>query len=434
MVGEEMSISPRLSERASANGPTRREWWAWCSFDFANSAYPTIIVTVAYSIYFTSIVAPGPEGAAWWGRGYALSMLLVGLCSPFLGALADVTARKKWFLAFFTLLCVGATGALVVVGAGDLALGVLLLVLSNIGFAAGLTYYNAFLTELTDRHTYGRLSGYGWGLGYLGGMTVLILILPLIRGGLAPENLPHYRLSFVVAALFFALFSLPVFLWLRERAEPQPRLEGVSLWRMSVDRVKETLGHLRRYRQLTRFFVSYLIYEDGVNTVFVFAAIFASAALGLSPQQILIFFIVANIASGLGAVALGHATDWMGPKQMIALTLVGMVGVVAWAAAVHTAGAFYAMGVAAGILLGANQSASRVLLAHFTPPKRSAEFFGFFSLTGKFAAVLGPLLYGEIAARAGSHRLAVLSIGLFFIVGLGLLLRVDEREGAAAAK
>lgn len=426
-------MNPSHRDHPPVAPPSRREWWAWCAFDFANSAYPTIIITVAYSVYFTSIVAPGPEGAAWWGRGYALSMLLVGLCSPVLGALADVTAKKKWFLALFTLLCVSATGSLLLVGEGDLGLGVALLVLSNIGFAAGLAYYNAFLTELTDRDTYGRLSGYGWGLGYIGGMTALILILPLIRGGLAPENLPHYRLSFLIAALFFALFSLPTFFWLRERAEPQPTPAGVSLWRMSMNRVKETLTHLRRYRQLTRFFVSYLIYEDGVNTVFVFAAIFASAALGLSPQQILLFFIVANVASGIGAVALGHATDWMGPKRMIALTLVGMVGVVAWAAAVRTAGGFYAMGLAAGVLLGANQSASRVLLAHFTPAKRSAEFFGFFSLTGKFAAVLGPLLYGEIAARAGSHRLAVLSIGLFFIVGLALLLRVNEREGATAA-
>lgn len=413
--------------------PTRRERLAWCSFDFANSAYPTIIITVAYSVYFTTVVAPGPSGAAWWGRGYALSMLLVGLISPVLGALADITARKKLFLALFTALCVGSTALLVQVREGDLAWGLTLLVLSNIGFAGGLTYYNAFLLELTDRKTLGRLSGYGWGVGYFGGMLALVMVLPLIHGGLGPENVDRYRLSFPVAALFFGFFSLPTFFWLRERAQPLPRPPG-SLWRFSVGRAVNTLRHLRRYRQLVRFFISYLIYEDGVNTIFVFAAIFASAALGMSPPQILLFFIVANVASGFGAVALANLTDRVGSTRMIAATLVGMIGVVGWAAAVQTAAGFYAMGLVAGILLGANQAASRALLAQFTPERHGAEFFGFFSLMGKFAAVLGPLLYGEIVGSAGNHRLAILSISVFFVVGLVLLLRVDTRAGIAEAE
>ncbi len=413
--------------------PSRREWLAWSLFDFANSAYTTIIITVAYSVYFTSVVQPGPSGAAWWGRSYALSMLLVGVISPFLGAWADITARKKWFLAFFTLLCVGATALLVQVREGDLEWGVALFMLSNIGFAGGLAYYNAFLLELTDRHSFGRLSGYGWGVGYLGGMIALIMVLPLIQGGLGPENLDRYRLSFLVTALFFGLFCLPTFVWLRERARPLARPSGVSLWRMSLRRVTNTLTHLRRYRQLARFFVSYLIYEDGVNTIFVFAAIFASAVLSMTPVQILLFFVVANVASAVGAIALARATDWLGPKRMIGMTLIGMVGIVGWAASVQTAMDFYAMGLAAGILLGVNQSASRALLAQFTPQTHGAEFFGFFALVGKFAAVLGPLVYGEIASSANNHRLAVLSIGIFFVVGLLLLLRVDERAGIAAA-
>jgi UMF1 family MFS transporter len=202
---------------------------------------------------------------------------------------------------------------------------------------------------------------------------------------------------------------------------------------MSATRVLETLTHLRRHRQLVRFFIGYVIYEDGVNTVFVFAAIFAAAVLAMTPAQILLFFIVANVASGIGAVALGRMTDRLGPKRMIAVTLIGMIGVVIWAAAVQTAAGFYAMGLAAGVLLGVNQSASRALLAAFTPPLHSAEFFGFFALVGKFAAVLGPLVYGEIAGAAGNHRLAVLSISLFFVVGLLLLRRVDEQAGVAEA-
>jgi MFS transporter, UMF1 family len=326
-----------------------------------------------------------------------------------------------------------STGLLVFVQEGNLVLGLGLLMVSNVGFAVGMSVYNAFLPELAKQNTVGRLSGYGWGFGYLGGMVALVVVFPLIRGGLAPENLLNYRLSFLVVALFFIFFSMPTFLWLRERATPQARPAHVALWRISVDRVRDTLTHLRRYRQLVRFFLSYIIYEDGVNTVFVFAAIFASAVLDMAVKDIFIFAVIANVASAFGAILLGRATDWVGTKRMIQLTLIGMMGVVVWASTVQTVTGFYGMGLVAGALLGANQSASRALLAQFTPPSSSAEFFGFFALMGKFAAILGPLLYGEIAGWTGSHRLAVLSIGVFFVVGLTLLWRVDPRAGIAEA-
>lgn len=409
---------------------SRREQWAWCAYDFANSSFTTIIVTVAYSVYFTRVVAPD-VGEAWWGRGYAASMLIAGLLSPVLGAVADLRAAKRRLLIALTLICVVPTALLGFVGPGDLAWGLILFVIANAGYNAALHIYDAFLKELAPPTSMGRLSGLGWGVGYLGGLASLALVYPLIVGGFAAEQSETYRLAFPATAAFFAVTALPTFFWLRERAIPT-QVDGSS-WLVGFKRVGTTLRNLRRYRTLLRYFVAYFLYNDAVNTVFVFAAIFADRVLHFTPQDLVIFFLIMQISSALGAWALGLVTDRVGPIRLISATLVVLIGVTVWASRVQTTTEFYAIGLVTGAMLGANQASSRTLLAHFAPPGRSAEFFGLFSLTSKFAATLGPLLYGEIAAATGSHRAAVLSIGALFLVGLILLQRVDEAQGRREA-
>jgi UMF1 family MFS transporter len=411
---------------------TRKERWSWYLFDFANSSYTTLIVTVAYSVYFTQIVAAGRDGVALWGRATSLSMLLIGLVSPFLGSVADLTGLKKRFLIGFTYLCVAATGALVLVERGDVALGLTLYVLANIGFNGCLTFYNAFLREIASKEEMGRISGYGWALGYMGGLATLALCFPLISGGFAPENLFNFRMSFFVTAAFFFVFSIPTFLWLRERAERRT-FHPVYLMRMGWTRLRGTITHLKSYKDLVRFFVAYVLYNDGTSTVIAFASIFAAGVLGFSPKELMIYFILTQLTSALGAWALGPVTDRFGAKRTIALTLVVWIIVVLWASMVQSKLEFYGVGLTAGLVIGSNQAASRALLAHFTPPPRAAEFFGFFSLTEKFSAILGPLVYGEIARWTGSQRVAVLSVAAFFLVGLVLLKMVDESRGMEAA-
>ncbi len=387
-------------------------------------------MTVAYSVYFTRVVAP-EHGEAWWGRGYAASMLLAGVFSPILGAVADATASKRRLLIAMTVVCVVPTALLGWVGPGDLAWGVGLFIVANVGYNAALHLYDAFLKELTTADTMGRLSGWGWGFGYLGGLASLALAYPFLAGGMDGDAAARYRLAFPVTAAFFAVAALPTFIWLKERAVPVG-VEG-SPWTAGARRVMDTLRRLGRYRNLIRYFVAYFVFNDAVNTVFVFAAIFATQVLQFTPQDLVIFFLIMQLSSAGGAWGFGPVTDRLGAVRAISLTLVVMVAITVWAARVHSATEFYVIGLFTGAMLGANQAASRALLAHFAPPGRGAEFFGLFSLTSKFAATLGPLLYGEIAAATGSHRAAVLSIGALFLIGLILLQRVDEARGRAEA-
>ena len=415
---------------------SHKERWAWCLYDFANSSFTTLIVTVAYSVYFVQVVAGhlgGGQAERVWFWGYALSMLVIAILSPIVGAVADSHAIKRPLLILSTLLCVGTTTLLALVQAGDVVLGLLLFAVANIAFELGFMLCSAFLVEIATPDTMGRLSGYGWGLGYAGGLASLALAYPFIHAGFAPENLGSYRLSFVVTAAFFLIAALPTFLWLRERAQPHPLTEGLAWWRAPFARLADTARHLTRYRDLSRYFVAYLLYTDAINTVITASAIFANKVLDFSPGDLIIYFLVTQVTAGTGAVWFGRWADRVGAKRTIGVTLAMWVGVVVAASLVTTHAQFYAIGLVAGAALGANQATSRTLVAHFTPVGRQGEFFGLFSVTGKFAAIIGPIVYGEVTAWTGNQRWAVASMAFFFAAGWWLMRQVDERRGIEAA-
>lgn len=415
-----------------------KELWAWAMYDFANSSFTTLIVTVGYSVYFVQVVAGhlGHKGTAerLWFWGYAASMLVVAVLSPPLGAIADARAMKRAFLIGFTLLCILCTGLLAFVKAGDIWPGLILFGIANIAFELGFVFCSAFLVEITTSERMGRISGYGWGLGYAGGLSSLALAYPFIHGGFEPNNLPLYRLSFAVTAAFFLITALPTMLWLKERAVPQRAQANETAWRQSFARLATTAKHVRRYRDLFAYLIAYLVYTDAINTVIVASAIFANKVLDFSPGDLLIYFLVIQVSAGLGAVAFGLLADRVGAKRTISLTLVTWILLAASAALVRTKEQFYAIGLVAGAVLGANQATSRTLLGQFTPAGRQGEFFGFFSVTGKCAAVIGPVVYGEITARTGNQRWAILAMAIFFTLGLLAFQLVDERRGKAAAR
>jgi MFS transporter, UMF1 family len=419
---------------------SRKELWAWALYDFANSSFTTLIVTVAYSVYFVQVVArpfetsgheATPERLWFWG--YAASMLLVAVLSPVLGAIADARAIKRRFLIGFTLLCVVFTALLSLVKEGDVWQGLLFFGIANIAFDLGFVFCSAFLIEISTPRNIGRISGYGWGLGYVGGLLSLALAYPLISGGFAEANLPYYRLSFAVTAAFFLLAALPTFFWLQERATPHTRRPRQSIWRQAFSQLASTARHIGRYRDLGLYFIAYLIYTDAINTVIVASAIFANKVLDFSPGDLIIYFLITQITAGLGAVGFGQLADRLGAKHTITITLLLWIALAIAASAVQTHAQFYAIGLIAGAALGANQSSSRMLLGLFTPVGRQGEFFGFFSVTGKFAAIIGPLVYAEVTALTGSQRWAVLSMAVFFAAGLLVFQAVNEPRGIAAA-
>ena len=415
-----------------------REIWAWCMYDFANSSFTTLIVTVAYSVYFIQVVAGElPEAGAaeqLWFRGYAASVLVAAFLLPVLGAVADARAAKRAFLIASTILCVACTAVLALVEPGDVWMGLVVFGLANIAFELGFMFCSAFLVELAPPERMGRLSGYGWGLGYVGGLLSLALAYPFISGGLGEDNLFSYRLSFAATAGFFLIASLPTFLFLRERTVPHIGRAGEGVWRQGLARLLSTARQITRYRDLALYLVAYLIYTDGINTVIVASAIFANKVLDFSPADLIIYFLVTQITAGLGSLAFGFLADRRGAKRTITVTLVIWIVLVSCAAAVQTPLQFYAIGLVAGAALGANQATSRALMGQFTPPGKQAEFFGFFSVIGKFAAILGPLVYGEVTAVTGSQRWAVLSIAPFFIIGLLALQFVNEQRGKVVAQ
>ena len=414
----------------------RREKISWCLYDFGNSAYTTIIVTVAYSVYFTEVVAK-EDGVTLWGRAIAISMLAVAFLSPLLGALADFSGRKKGFLTCFTLLAVIFTALLYFVDEGDIAIGLLFFIGANICYNAALTFYDSFLKDLAEPNQTGRLSGYGFAIGYIGGFFSLLAVYPLLKGGFSAESRPLFRLSFVVTAFFFLIFSLPALTFLRERASSDAALQGRQTalpLLVGFQRVGETVRQIGKFRELSIFFIAYFFYNDAINTIIAYSSVFATKVLQFSPSELVLYFIIMQVSAAVGSFLFAPFTDVWGAKRTIQSTLIVWVVIVVWAYFVTSRGAFYALGLSAGAILGPTQAASRALLARFAPITKSTEFFGFFALTGKISASIGPLFYGEIVRVSGSQRWATLSLGLFFLAGIFILNTVREEKGIKEAE
>jgi UMF1 family MFS transporter len=354
--------------------------------------------------------------------------------APFLGAVGDQGGLKKRFLLGFTLLCTLSTAALFFVEKGVVLAGLVIFALSRIGYSGGVHFYNSFLIDISDRSNIGKVSGYGWALGYVGGLISLFLAYPLIKGEFAEANLFNYRLTFPLTGAFFLLASIPTFIYLKERNGGNKPKVRTDYFTGGFRRLVTTFHEIKRFRELLKYFLGYLIYTDAIFTVIIFTPIFANKVLGFTNKELALYFVITQVTAALGALVLGPVTDRLGAKRAISITLVIWIGVALGAYMVETKTGFYILGLVAGAALGSNQSASRTLLGLFTPHGKNAEFFGFFSMVGKFAAVIGPVVYGEITNATGNQRVAVLTLALFFLTGLILLLFVDEKKGISAAE
>lgn len=417
-----MHIPAGVTSSATTASPTSRsQIFVWSLFDFANTSFSVLIVAVGYSLYFKEIVVGGTgKGDFFWGLIVSLSMLLTALIAPVLGAASDYGHSRKLYLLGFTLVSVASTSLLYFVGPGMIATGAVLFIIANIGFEGGIVFYDAFLPLLTAKESYGRVSGYGFAMGYVGSLASLLIAIPLYADGFVAENLHNVRFSFVIAAGMFLIFSLPLFLFLRDREKTVST--RVSYLTAGFARVRETISHLRSYKQVALFLLAFFFYNDGILTVISFASIFAQESLAFSLQEILILFAVVQASAIVGSLVFGFMTDKLGPKKAIIVSLLCWIAVVVGAYVVPSKTIFYAIGVAAGACMGGSQSASRSLMALLTPPDREAEFFGFYDgFCGKASAVIGTFVFGALSWATGSQRVAVLAVGVFFVLGLSLL-------------
>lgn len=392
----------------------------WLMYDFANSSFTTIIVTVIYSKYFVqTVVNKGNIGTALWGRAIAISMLLVALSAPIFGAVADFSRAKKKFLFYNTYITIIFTALLYFVRAGDVTKGMIFFILANFGFNSANVFYNSLLPDIARSQDYGKVSGLGWGVGYIGGLLSLILVLPLVKAG-------KVVLVFPAVALFFFVFSLFTFFWVKEVKRASRR---TNYFKTAFSRIHNSLVNIKKFRELLKFIISYLIYNDAIVVVISFAALYGAEHFGMTSQQLILYFIIANISSMIGAFIFGYILDKIGAKRTISITLIIWMIVIIGALMAKNIKQFYIVGLIAGIAIGSSQSASRTMLALLTPKEKIAEFFGFYSFSGKMAAIIGPLLYGEVARITSSQKYSLIAISMFFIGGFILLQFVNENKG-----
>ena len=411
----------------------KREIFGWAMFDFANSSYTTVVVTVAYSVYFTQLVAPAGRSDFLWSVGVTVSNAIVVVLSPFVGAVADDSGRKKLFLFVSYLACVAGTAALWFVEPGMVALGIALFVVSNVAFSLGENFAAAFLPEISTPENIGRISGFGWGLGYFGGLGCLLAVFPLIKGDFVPANLAALRLAWPVTALFFLVAGTVTFALLGERAPRGPRRTPLGYARVGYARLADTVRALGHFSQLARFLVVFFVFTCGLAAVVYFSAVYARQTLGFEAGELILLFMVVQISSAGGALLFGYLQDRMGATRTIQITLVLWIAVCVVAYLTASKVTFFVVALCAGLGIGSLQSASRALVGLFSPLEKSGEFFGFWGLAGKSAFAFGPLVFGLLSWLTGSQRWAILSTGLFFLAGLIGLAWVDEARGRMAA-
>ncbi len=412
----------------------RREVTSWCLYDFANSAFTTLIVTFIFSEFFTRVIASdNVTGTVIWSRAVNISAIIVALSTPVLGAIADFSRRKKLFLLVATVQTILFTALLFFMGPGMALMAAVLFVVANVGFEGANVFYNAFLPEISTSKNIGRISGYGWALGYVGGLVALIIALQMVQSWLPEEGYLNVRSTSLLVAGWFAVFSLPLFVVLRERGDVK-EVEPGTYVREGFRRIGETFMHLRRYREAVKLLIARLVYNDGLVTVFSFGAIYASAVFGMETADVIKLGITLNVCAAIGAFSLGFVNDWIGGKWTIAITLVVLIIAALVGATAGSRGAFWVAAAGIGLMVGPNQAASRSLLGVMIPEDKHGEFFGFFAFSGKLASVAGPFVYGTVVAATESHRVAMASIVVFFVIGLALLLLVDEKAGIEAAR
>jgi UMF1 family MFS transporter len=401
-------------------------------YDFANSGYTTVVITAVFGAFFVSVVAENKPWATFaWTAALSLSYAAILVTGPLLGAWADAHAAKKQVLLVSTVGCVAFTALLFYVGPGDVVAALVLIALSNFFFGTGENLIAAFLPELADSKAMGRVSGWGWSFGYLGGLLCLGLCLYYITAS-QQAGVPaavFVPMTMLITAAFFAAAATPTFLFLRERALPaQGALQ--SPWK----RVFQTLKGARQYQDLRRFLLCILFYQAGITAVIALAAIYAQEVMKFTTEQTIALILVVNITAAAGAFGFGYLQDAIGHVRAIALTLVGWIVMIVIAFFSTSAGTFWIAANLAGLCMGASQAAGRALVGYLAPPSRAGEFFGLWGLATKAASIFGPLTYGAVTwLFAGNHRLAILATGVYFVIGLILLRTIDVERGRKAA-
>ncbi len=413
---------------------------AWYLYDFGNSAYASVVLLAIYSAYFKQGVVGGAEGSRLWGYSIAIAMLVVAVISPVLGTLADHFAVKKRMLTIFTLMSAGFTGCLFFVQKGDVFTGMLFFILAEIGYRAAQVYYDALLPEIAERKEYSRVSGMGWAVGSFGGIVCLLIVLPLV---IIYDSNFVLRLTLVITAAFYLIFTLPLLLFVEERAERAPLPRGENVLTLGFKRLWRTARQIGRFRDYFKFMIAFILYNDAVMIALNFAAIIGAVLYGYGQQELIILIIIVGLMNTAGAYIFGEMSQRNTARYALFASMGVMAIAIVWLQLNTVGWLFFVIGSLAGFAMGGLQSVSRTMVAKLAPAGQSAEFFGLFAVAGRSSSVVGPALFGWlIAENTASYvtqgmnaleaeqlatRVALMIVLIFLALG-GLMLVLVREE------
>ncbi len=427
-------MTPSAANRPSALNPGVSRWevFGWALYDFANSGYATVVLTAVFSAYFVGVVASNPTlGTLLWTVSLSLSHFIVMVTIPFIGASSDRSQRRRGLLVMTTLGCVLCTAALALAGPGAVVLAMVMIVLSNMFFCWGESIISSYLPSLARAHAIGRVSGWGWGLGYVGGMLTLgICLVYVIKAQAAGQSADQFvPVTMLITAGIFAVAAVVSIALLKDH--PGSVQSAKPAWQ----RLRQTWHSAQQYRDFMWLLACTVAYMAGVAVAIALAAIYAQQVIGFNESEIMLLIFVLNIAAVVGALALGYGQDIIGHRAALATTLVGWGLTCIVAASVSTKGGFWVAGVIAGLCMGASQSVGRAMVGLLAPANKLGEFYGLWTLATRLASIIGPLAYGVLTwVSLGNQRLAMAATTLFFVVGLLLLVPIQMKRGQAAAE
>ena len=428
----------------------KQQIWSWAMYDFANSAFTTLVVTFIYGTFFTKSIADNEIlGTQYWSWAISFTAIVVALFSPILGAIADNWGSRKRIMLVSTLVCVTATALLFFPQQGQVLWALSLFIIANIAFEIGTVFCNAYLGELSSEERIGKVSGMAWGLGYIGGLLALVLALvffvqteqPIL--GFGTENGENIRATNLLVALWFLIFSLPIFIWIKDKHNTSKKLLSLVV-KSSFVNLKTTFKELSSYRKIFHFLLARLVYNDALITIFAFGGIYAASTIGFSFEEIIILAIVLNVMAGIGAFVFGYLEDGKGSEKVILWSIVflmiacliaflapelpGLFQFIFGGNAIpdwfNAKNLFWVAAILIGLFSGPNQSASRTYMARLTPAEKRNEFFGLYAFSGKMTAFVGPFLFGLATRFFDTQQAGLIVIFILFFVGYKLMKRL----------
>jgi len=410
----------------------RNACWAWCAYDWANSAFSTVIVTFVFSAYFTKNIAAGiEEGTGLWGLTLSLSAIVIAILSPVLGAAADQKMQRKKYLASLTAICVICTSLLWFVEPNHnrVILALVLFALANVSFEIGVVFYNSLLPSLVSKTHLGRLSGWGWGIGYAGGLAALVIVLfffikpSAATLGLDRDTAEHIRIVGPIVAIWFAVFSLPLFIFVSEKKFIKQRPSSWAIG-LGLKSVFQTFNTLKKGGPLARFLIARLFYIDGLNTLFAFGGIYAVGTFGMTFENLIIFGVAMNISAGLGSVFFSWIDDYFGSRETVLVSIFSVFILGIPLLVISSIELFWVFALLLGLFVGPAQSASRTILIKLAPNEKIGEMFGLFALSGRITSFLGPSVLALSTLALSSQRAGMASILVFLVIGGAILMTV----------